>query len=180
MSKDYINLYRKKTQSLKCDNSQKNKLVDGAYGSTQVFHIRRHRESTVNLIIDNAKEGLGTAIVYSWPKDHLHIGDYFRWKDQIFLVTNLEHNVFLDDNIYKFNARVCNCEINYNYSPSLIAPTYNTIPSVFIGRTTQKLSGTINKRGDIPPLYITNDVDVIIFSAAKIDKFESVLIREEQ
>lgn len=118
MSKDYINIYKKKTKSLRCDNSQKNKLVSDAYGTTTVFQLRQQKEITVNLIIDNAKEGLGTAIVYSFPENDLRVGDYFKWKKQIFLVTNFEHNVLLDDNIHKLNARFCNCKVQYNYDPS--------------------------------------------------------------
>lgn len=176
----YLDIYRKKARSTNCDNSQVNSLIKNAIGKTIIYHRRRGCDIPCNLIISNAKEGLGTAKVYTFASDDLQVGDYFVWKDtHVFLVTNQEQNVALDDSIHKLFARECNIQFIYGTKDEWESNDTHTHDGVFIGKRSTAMVITTDLN-TIAPMTDTNDNSVLIFSGASVKRFESLKIRDTQ
>lgn len=58
-------IFRKKSNSIKCSTRVKSNLITNAAGTTKVLHRRVNKDIEVNLVITNKTEGRGTAKVYS-------------------------------------------------------------------------------------------------------------------
>lgn len=172
-------IFRKKSNSIKCSTRVKSNLITNAAGTTKVLHRRVNKDIEVNLVITNKTEGRGTAKVYSWVADDLKVGDYFVWKNNVFLVTEQENNVLLDEDIHKFDARECNVQVYQEGSESGSKVSY-WFDAVFIGSATQKIDTSLKTSDNSNALLSIGGKDLIIFSGFNSKKLKRIMINNQQ
>lgn len=173
---DFLEVYRKKINK-NCLNKQQKELINNSVGTTTIENLRTKNIHKVNLNIDNKKEGYGTSIFYCNSTDDIIIGDYFKWKEQIFLVTKEEKNVYTDNNIHKFYARECN--IIFNYFPNRNSAKTIQHYGVLIGTADKKAGETLDKKSLIP--VTTNSGDfILIYSGVLLNNYEKIIINDKQ
>lgn len=172
-------IFRKKSNSIKCSTNVKTNLITNAAGTTKVLHRRVNKDIEVNLVITNKTEGRGTAKVYSWVADDLRVGDYFVWRNNVFLVTEQENNVLLDENIHKFDARECNVQVYQEGSETESKVSY-WFDAVFIGSTTQKIDTSLKTSDNSNAFLSIGGKDLIIFGGFNSKKLKRIMINNQQ
>lgn len=172
-------IFRKKSNSIKCSTNVKTNLITNAAGTTKVLHRRVNKDIEVNLVITNKTEGRGTAKVYSWVADDLRVGDYFVWRNNVFLVTEQENNVLLDENIHKFDARECNVQVYQEGSETESKVSY-WFDAVFIGSATQKIDTSLKTSDNSNALLSIGGKDLIIFGSFNSKKLKRIMINNQQ
>lgn len=112
---DYINRFRRKNGA---GAKISNQIEDFIAESTSRIEI--YLEGNVNAIpvvfINNDKEGIDEAIIYTYKDSGLSVGKYFTWEEWTYLVYKEIKNVKRENYINSFNAVKCNINFDFNGS----------------------------------------------------------------
>lgn len=112
---DYLTRFRNKASVIQEATS---KISDFIAASTSKINVVV--EGQVNAIpivfINNDKEGIDEAIIYTYAENGLSVGKYFTWEEWTYLVYKEVKNVKRENYIDSFNAVKCNINFELNGS----------------------------------------------------------------
>lgn len=110
---NYLDRFRYKSGIEKENASRISDVIASSLSKYEVV-IERLDKAIPIVFINNDKEGVDEAIIYSYNEDALVVGDYFYFSDYWYLIYKEQKNVKRENYIDSFLAVKCNINFDFN------------------------------------------------------------------
>lgn len=112
---DYLTRFRNKASLISKVTSQISDFIAASTSKIEVI-VEGQTNAIPIVFINNDKEGVDEAIIYSYNENGLSVGNYFSWEEWTYLVYKEVKNVKRENYIDSFHAIKCNINFDLNGS----------------------------------------------------------------